>query len=494
MKAIDFTSSFKAIDDYVKECNKDLKKGEPGFINASKMAIMKEITRLWGHQIRKFNKQLGLGPGRPSAVQLAYFENTPPCKTNSVELGDKLNMSPRTIRRHIKELLDNDQFLLGKDFHGHKLDYVLWIDPKIVEVKGCDVDVYKEVDSARKSAAEATIMEKIPADMTAAEFAYFSAQKALEKLTQSSQANVGKKAGKTRALKNIPTAKMASTSTTVRTSSNYLNDNYGESQDESSPTVPAHPLASSDVSPVQALPSQLESKKLGSPEPQGEGLTPGAGAPGRAATLGSRVASKMGVSRENDPESTRVASQGVSSTKNEDVALPFRGGALLDSAQVHAKLLHRLAVKLLYPNEILSDYEIENMQEILLNYFAAARSKAEIQRWHQDYCQRIEMAAKYARRHHFLVPRPTLYFDLRNEKGFFLATKRWMEKKKKDALYRQMEIFTKKMLITYNNNPSEEMKAACLTQLDEHVTEFYVNRFNWYIANGITNDKLNFKH
>ncbi len=120
---INYSMSFQALDRYVLRFNNDqLTIGTK--IRQSMMATAKELIKIYGVSLVKSNKVNPVDP-----------HHLPSLRTNNVQLATITQASGRTIQRHMARLLECG-IVTEKIWHGSHSSYELFINPKILWIKG----------------------------------------------------------------------------------------------------------------------------------------------------------------------------------------------------------------------------------------------------------------------------------------------------------------------------------------------------------------------
>ncbi|WP_298514980.1 hypothetical protein [uncultured Kordia sp.] len=133
MSIIHFSSAFKALDCFAKQHN-DVTDRLSDRLRQPVIATAREIIRIYGAFLLKESRKASFDSS-----------NIPPLETNSVQLAKIAHVSPRTIRRHIKRLLDA-KIITEKVFKGRKANYKLRFNPNILLISGV-----KAVKNSKKS-------------------------------------------------------------------------------------------------------------------------------------------------------------------------------------------------------------------------------------------------------------------------------------------------------------------------------------------------------
>ncbi|EDP96496.1 hypothetical protein U8527_10300 [Kordia algicida OT-1] len=123
MNIIHFSTVFRRLDHFVKLHNSN----SPilsTHLRQPIVATAKEIIKIYSLSLLKAHK-----------ISPLDLDNIPPLETNSVQLATMTNVSPRTIRRHIRRLLDAN-VLTEKVFKGRKANYELRFNLDILLING----------------------------------------------------------------------------------------------------------------------------------------------------------------------------------------------------------------------------------------------------------------------------------------------------------------------------------------------------------------------
>ncbi|WP_299243102.1 hypothetical protein [uncultured Aquimarina sp.] len=120
---VNYSISFKALDTYVEGYNKQ-QDGIATQIRGTMLHTAKELIRLYGVSLLKSNK-----------IKPITEDNIPSLRTNNIQMGRITKTSGRTIRRHIRRLQEAE-IISKKVGHGSNSSYELWINPKILWIKG----------------------------------------------------------------------------------------------------------------------------------------------------------------------------------------------------------------------------------------------------------------------------------------------------------------------------------------------------------------------
>lgn len=121
---VNYSVSFKALEAYVDSYNN--KQGSiKSKIRGGIIHTAKELIKVYGVS---FIKAHHITPVKSK-------EELPSIRTNNVQLGKRTKMSPRSIQRHITRL-QQAGIITKKIWHGSNSSFELWINPKILWIKG----------------------------------------------------------------------------------------------------------------------------------------------------------------------------------------------------------------------------------------------------------------------------------------------------------------------------------------------------------------------
>ncbi|WP_025663329.1 hypothetical protein [Aquimarina megaterium] len=132
---INYSISFQALDQFVLRFNND-QQTIGTKVRQSMLATAKEVIKIYGVSLVKSNKVTPIDPC-----------NLPSLRTNNMQLAKITQASGRTIQRHIDRLLECG-ILTEKIWHGSHSSYELFINPKILWIKG--VGSVDKVQDGRK--------------------------------------------------------------------------------------------------------------------------------------------------------------------------------------------------------------------------------------------------------------------------------------------------------------------------------------------------------
>ncbi len=123
MTLINYSSAFKALDNYIKLHNSNTSKLTE-HIRQATASTAKNIIRIYGLSLLKANN-----------LQKVDVNKLPNLKTNNAQLAKMGNVSPRTIQRHIKRLIDCN-IITEKIWHGSNSGYELSVHKDILFISG----------------------------------------------------------------------------------------------------------------------------------------------------------------------------------------------------------------------------------------------------------------------------------------------------------------------------------------------------------------------
>lgn len=128
-KIIDYTKSFKQIDKFFEKFNEGKTMSDPTRLKSNTKAIAYTLIKLYGHHL--YQKKMLFVKG---SIGAELYDDIPPLSTNNIRIAEKVNCTDRTVKRHIKKLVDSG-LIIKKINHGRVNNYELWIDPEIIGVK-----------------------------------------------------------------------------------------------------------------------------------------------------------------------------------------------------------------------------------------------------------------------------------------------------------------------------------------------------------------------
>ncbi len=150
MIVINYSTSFKALDNYIKKHN-DSTDQLSEKVRQGASSTAKDIIRIYGLFLVKAN-----------GIKEIDTENLPPIRTNNVQLSKMGNASPRTIQRHIIRLQEAG-IITNKIWHGSKSGYDLFINPNILlaRCRKTQKEVEKSLDMALKQSTDNDLLIEI---------------------------------------------------------------------------------------------------------------------------------------------------------------------------------------------------------------------------------------------------------------------------------------------------------------------------------------------
>lgn len=119
MSIIHFSIAFKALDTFVAQHNATADSLSTR-LRQPVIATAREIIRIYGASLLKVSKKTSFNAS-----------DIPPLKTNNVQLAKLSHVSTRTIKRHLKKLVQAN-VITEKIFYGRKANYALFLNPKIL--------------------------------------------------------------------------------------------------------------------------------------------------------------------------------------------------------------------------------------------------------------------------------------------------------------------------------------------------------------------------
>lgn len=139
MNLIHYSTVFRTLDNYVEDYNSNHDKLS-NHLRQPVVATAREIIKIYSLSLLKAHN-----------VQPIEPNNVPCLETNNVQLAKKARVSTRTIRRHIKRLLQAN-VLTEKVFRGSNASYQLRFNPQILLITGLkSVEITKESSKTQKN-------------------------------------------------------------------------------------------------------------------------------------------------------------------------------------------------------------------------------------------------------------------------------------------------------------------------------------------------------
>ncbi|MFA5670499.1 MAG: winged helix-turn-helix domain-containing protein [Balneolaceae bacterium] len=126
---IDYSKSLKQIELFFEKYNEGKTMGDPTRLKSNTKSVAEALIRIYGSYLYK--KGFLFVPG---TVGAELYNEIPPLSTNNVRIAEKINATGRTVRTHIKKLVDAG-FIIKKVTHGRANNFELWVNPEILGVK-----------------------------------------------------------------------------------------------------------------------------------------------------------------------------------------------------------------------------------------------------------------------------------------------------------------------------------------------------------------------
>ncbi len=373
---VNYSISLKALDRFVEGYN-GAQITRATQIRGSMIHTAKELIRLYGVSLLKSNK-----------IKPVTAQNIPSLRTNNIQLGKLTQMSGRTIQRHIKRLKEAG-IITDKIGHGSNSSYELWINPKILWIKGL-----KNLKNAKKKQDANKILDS--------ENQYFK-NSHLTKCPHTDTRNF------TRNKNNILIAvdKLRRIWQEQAAADPVFNGNAARDSRERSLLPQTAFKFTRNATGDKAGDTQLKDHKKNDTQ------------------LKENWRAQNGTeNRMVDGRQTQLESSlPLDATGNND---PTRHSFLVS----HAEELWKLALEKLYGDTQLTKNQHKIAIQLLLKWYSPVGNE-KLKYVHQVYKERIAIVEKYIRKDPSsrFVTLPYLYFDPSNPKGF-AGTKSWYEKEK----------------------------------------------------------------
>lgn len=128
-KKINYSKSFKAIDEFFEKYNDGKTMGDKTRLKANTKATAYAIIRLYGNYL--YSKKMLFVKG---TIGAELCNDIPPLSTNNIRIAEHINTTDRTVRNHIKKLVDVG-LIVKKVNHGKLNNFELWLNPEILGIK-----------------------------------------------------------------------------------------------------------------------------------------------------------------------------------------------------------------------------------------------------------------------------------------------------------------------------------------------------------------------
>ena len=396
---VNYSISLKALDTYVEGYNAE-QQSRSTQIRGAIVHTAKELIRLYGVSLLKSN-----------AIQPVTEDAIPSLRTNNIQMGKLTKMSGRTIQRHIKRLQEA-QIVAKKIWHGSNSSYELWINPKIMWIKGLK-NLKNNRNKSRKENLLPTENQNIKKeqlttcphtdtrDFTGEKNNILITVNKLRKLWQEQAANdpdftgdvTGE--GKQRSLRS---------QTTFSTTGNVTGDHTGDTQ----------------LKDLKKNDTQLKEHRR------------------------ARSATEVTMDGSRQPQSR--PSEALKAPGDND---PTRHSFLVS----YAEKLWKLAREKLYADTSLTLNQHRTATQLLYQWYSPVATE-KLDAAHKIYAERIGYVEEYIKKDPSsrYVMLPYRYFDPKNENGF-AGTKLWYQKAKRRKILQQQ-------IRKYKNNLAKDTAKA----------------------------------
>ena len=382
MSIIHFSSVFKALDRFVAQHNGTTNRLSDR-LRQPVISTAREIIRIYGAFLLKESRKASFNTS-----------NIPSLETNSVQLAKIAHVSPRTIRRHVKRLLEA-QILTEKVYIGRKANYELRFNPNILLISGV-----KAVKNSQKS-------------------------------------------NKNQKIKKTDTQFFKNTIRTSCPQSNSSNNSYTnniiiavDNKMNVNRSLPSR-VTKVEVITGNELSGYAEKeggKKINEPLAQD---TPGA----------------RNFKYSNEAEKEAAIPEMQTQAKDIDSRLEASGMPFLTS---YVDSLWELAKKKLYNNVCLTEHVEKRAKELLYLWYQPVK-KERLDKVHKVYVKRIELVQKYLAKNpeHRFVQLPHSYFDPTNKHGF-AGTKAWYKDYIRSKQKTRLKLITHAQIRRFQHNEQKE--------------------------------------
>ena len=390
MNIIHFSTVFKRLDHFVKTHNSN----SPTLsthLRQPMVATAKEIIKIYSLSLLKAQKIAPLD-----------LDNLPPLETNSVQLATMTNVSPRTIRRHIRRLLDAN-VLTEKVFRGRKANYELRFNSEILLISGV-----KAVESNKNTA--------------------------VKQKNKSTDNQTYKNYIRTRCPQPNPS------------NNGYINNviiGVDKKLNRSSLSLTTQNLTGNDSgNKFSRYVEEEGGKKINEPLTQG---TPGAKFSSRNTT--------QKHSFFDDVEEEEKSGGAKEQAKDTDSRL---AASRFDSFKPYVDSLWKLAKETIYKDTYLTEHQQTRAKELLLDWYAPVR-EPDLPKVHSVYVKRMELVQKYLAKdpENRYVQLPDRYFDVNNKHGF-TGTKSWYKTHIRAKRKTRLKLIMHAQIRRFINNENKE--------------------------------------
>ncbi len=378
MSIIHFSTVFKALDVFVEKHNAfsdDLSSR----LRQPVIATAREIIRIYGASLFKASKKAGFDTA-----------SIPPLATNNVQLAKISHVSTRTIKRHLKKLLQAN-VIIEKINYGRKANYELYLNPKILLINS-EKAVNKTTNQKENEKTKTTDNQFFKKDY----------QTSCPQTDASNNSYINNILIAVDKKLNID-RKLSSSSSKVKTLAGNKLAGYVEKEGK---------------------------EKIKEPLSQG---TPGA----------------RNFKRTNDVEKEGELPEVKTQAKGIDSRLEASGIPFLIS---YVEKLWKFARQTIYKDQFLNKYQITTAKEVVLDGDTPVKDR-HLEKVHQVYIARLKLVKKYLDkdREKRFVQLPDRYFDTKNPFGF-TGTKRWYENQKRSQKVTRAKLITHAQIRRFVSN------------------------------------------
>lgn len=395
MIVINYSTSFKALDNYIKNHN-DSTDQLSEQVRQGAAASAKDIIRIYGLFLVKEN-----------GIKEIDTNNLPPIRTNNVQLAKMGNASPRTIQRHIIRLQEAG-IITNKIWRGSKSGYDLFINPNILlaRCRKTQKEVEKSLNMALKQSTDNDLLIEINTTTC----------RHTDSCNNSYKSN--------NLLKGGDNLKSSEQIDTDGNDSGYKTGN--KFKRSSQPKLPLGVLTGeNDLSGYDT-----GNKKTGN--------------------TGEKVAKKIKDAGE------KVRRKRAENQRPGEVKSPELDPARSASLNLYVSLLWSFAKSFLYSHVYLTERQEEIGKKLLYDWYEPV-STQHLSKVHQIYIGRMGLVRKFIEKdpENRFVQLPFKYFDINNPNGF-AGTKKWWkehEKRKKEV---QAKLILHAQIRRFINNQQKE--------------------------------------
>lgn len=386
---IDYSKSLKQIELFFEKYNEGKTMGDPTRLKSNTKSVAEALIRIYGSYLYK--KGFLFVPG---TVGAELYNEIPPLSTNNVRIAEKINATGRTVRTHIKKLVDAG-FIIKKTTHGRANNFDLWINPEILGVK--------------KKMNLSEIQSKI---------------------TNEILKNEAEEEANNLASPPPPHAENFSAKCILDTENRNLDNDDNSSVDKVSQSD------DNSVSPkVETIETTTETE-LETRERKQSQITKQGNEQKKVAAKKNKAA---GTDKSGD-SSGNTDDNSFSKQKKKELDEYIK--KLIDS-------LWQLAVMFIYKDMKLEEHQVIIAKKHLKKYFKGVDSKEAAKRWFEQYGKRLSMAETFYKNNPgYEKYLPSFYLDPTNKKGF-VATKNWyikyLKSKEKQAKTRMLNLAIRKV-------------------------------------------------